>query len=103
MELLCLAAAVAALMGNNRNAFWCPAALADSAWNTNVNKTLGQTDLSGLSYDWYGIRDTTRFSYGINDWGLNINNNPQLGLGGDVDGGFYKGPVKESQILNLQI
>jgi len=36
-------------MGNNRNAFWCPAALADSAWNTNVNKTLGQTDLSGLS------------------------------------------------------
>src|SRR5438045_2651973 len=29
-----------AFMGNNRNAFWCPAALADSAWNTNVNFTL---------------------------------------------------------------
>jgi len=86
-------------MGNNRNAFWCPAALADSAWNTNANKTLGQTALDGLSYDWYGIRDTTRFSYGINDWGLNIDTTPQLGLGGDIDGGFYKGPVKDTQIL----
>jgi prepilin-type N-terminal cleavage/methylation domain-containing protein len=86
-------------MGNNRNAFWCPAALADSAWDTNVNKTLGQTSLDGLSFDRFGIRDTTRFSYGINDWGLNIGYNPQLGLGGDIDGGAYKGPVKESQIL----
>ncbi len=86
-----------ALMGNNRQAFWCPAALADSAWNTNFNATLGHADPNGI-YDWYGISDTSRFSYGINDWGLNINYNPQLGLGGDIDGGFYKGPVKESQI-----
>ena len=71
----------------------------DSAWDTNVNKTLGQTSLDGLSFDRFGIRDTTRFSYGINDWGLNIGYNPQLGLGGDIDGGAYKGPVKESQIL----
>jgi len=88
-----------AFMGNNRNAFWCPAALADSAWNTNVNFTLGHTDLSGTMYDWYGISDTSRFSYGINDWGLDLGANPQLGLGGDIDGGFYKGPVKESQII----
>jgi prepilin-type processing-associated H-X9-DG protein len=88
-----------ALAGNNRNLFWCPAALADSAWNTNLNKTLGQTDPSGLTYDWYGISDTTRFSMGINDWGLNIGNTPQLGLGGDINGGAYKGPVKDSQVL----
>jgi prepilin-type N-terminal cleavage/methylation domain-containing protein len=86
-------------MGNNRAAFHCPAALADSAWDTNVNKTLGQTDLSGTSYDPYGIRNTSRFSYGINDWGLDIGNIPQLGLGGDIDGGFYRGPVKDSQVL----
>jgi prepilin-type N-terminal cleavage/methylation domain-containing protein/prepilin-type processing-associated H-X9-DG protein len=88
-----------AYMGNNRNAFYCPAARPDSAWNTNVNKTLGQTDLSGLSYDWYGIRDTTRFSIGINDWGVFLGASPQLGLGGDIDGGFYHGPVKDSQVL----
>jgi prepilin-type N-terminal cleavage/methylation domain-containing protein len=88
-----------ALMGNNRSAFWCPAALADSAWNTNANKTLGQTDPSGLFYDWYGIKETSRFSYGINDWGLNLLNHPQLGLGGDISGGLTQGPVKDSQIL----
>lgn len=85
--------------GNNRGIFWCPAALASSSWDTNLNKTLGQTDLSGTSYDWFGIRDTSRFSMGINDWGLNIVNVPQLGLGGDIDGGFYRGPVKDTQIL----
>jgi prepilin-type N-terminal cleavage/methylation domain-containing protein/prepilin-type processing-associated H-X9-DG protein len=86
-------------MGNNRNAFWCPAALAKSAWDTNVNTTLGQTDLSGSSLDRFGIRETTRFSYGINDWGLGISATPQLGLGGDIDGGAYKGPVRDSQVL----
>jgi prepilin-type processing-associated H-X9-DG protein len=86
-------------MGNNRNAFWCPAALADSAWNTNLNGTLGQTDLSG-NPDRYGISQATRFSYGINDWGLDIGANPQLGLGGDIDGGFYHGPVRDSQVIS---
>jgi prepilin-type N-terminal cleavage/methylation domain-containing protein/prepilin-type processing-associated H-X9-DG protein len=85
--------------GNNRQIFWCPAAMPESAWDTNVNKTLGQTDLTGTRFDTFGIRDTSRFSYGINDWGLNINFSPQLGLGGDIDGGAYKGPVKESQII----
>jgi len=87
------------LMGNNRNAFSCPAALADSAWNTNVNKTLGQTDPSGLFYDWWGIKETSRFSYGINDWGLDIGAIPQLGLGGDISGGLSRGPVKDSQVI----
>jgi prepilin-type N-terminal cleavage/methylation domain-containing protein len=86
-------------MGNNRKPFWCPAALPESAWDTNANLTLGQTDLSGTRYDFFGIRDTSRFSYGINDWGLNINWNPQLGLGGDIDGGWFRGNVKDAMIL----
>src|ERR1700756_562607 len=34
-------------MGNNRGAFYCPAANINSAWNTNVNKTLGGMDEFG--------------------------------------------------------
>ena len=31
---------------------------------------------------------------------MNINASPQLGLGGDVNGGFYKGPVSESMVVS---
>jgi prepilin-type processing-associated H-X9-DG protein/prepilin-type N-terminal cleavage/methylation domain-containing protein len=87
------------LMGGNRKSFCCPSALAESAWDTNVNKTLGATDLNGVK-DVYGIGQKTRFSLGINDWGLNIGNATQLGLGGDVDGPMYKGPVKDSMVVS---
>ena len=85
------------LMGNNRKAFMCPAALPDTAWDTNVNHTLGGTDQNGV-YDPYGIRETSRFSLGVNDWGINISTKPQLGMGGDINGGWYQGPVKDSQV-----
>ena len=93
-------------MGNNRNAFVCPAALLQAAWDTNVNKTLalvigenGLPDPFGiLSGD--GGNNGTRFSLGYNDWGLNLGNVPQLGLGGDVDGGFTKGPVRSTMVKN---
>jgi prepilin-type N-terminal cleavage/methylation domain-containing protein/prepilin-type processing-associated H-X9-DG protein len=85
------------MMGNNRAAFWCPAALRESAWDTNVNKTLGATGLDGKR-DPFGISERTRFSYGLNDWGLSINAKPQLGLGGDIDGSWYKGPVKDTMV-----
>ena len=97
------------LMGKNRAAFSCPAALPQSWWDTNLNNTLagpaghlvkgednkidpyaimsGQTDNQG-----------SRFSYGYNDWGVSLTANPQLGLGGDVDGTFTKGPVKDSMV-----
>ena len=84
-------------MGNNRGAFLCPAALPEAAWETNINKTLGATDLNN-KYDAFGISQTARFSYGINDWGLNLGANPQLGLGGDIDGGLSQGPVRESRV-----
>ena len=85
------------MMGNNRQAFRCPAALPESAWDTNVNKTLGQTGPDGKR-DPFGISERTRFSLGINDWGINLTAKPQLGLGGDVDGGFFQGVVKDSMV-----
>jgi prepilin-type N-terminal cleavage/methylation domain-containing protein/prepilin-type processing-associated H-X9-DG protein len=85
------------LMGNNRNAFMCPAALLDTAWDTNVNHTLGATDQNGV-YDPYGIRETSRFSYAINDWGIDIAIKPQLGMGGDINGGWYQGPVRDTMV-----
>jgi prepilin-type N-terminal cleavage/methylation domain-containing protein/prepilin-type processing-associated H-X9-DG protein len=87
-----------AYMGNNRKAFSCPAALPESAWDTNVNHTLGATGPDG-TYDPFGISERARFSLAINDWGLGIIAKPQLGLGGDINGGWYQGPVKESMVV----
>ena len=95
---------ILSFMGNNRNAFSCPAALPQSAWDTNLNTTLktvigedGKTDHYGIAT---GGADSqgTRFSLGYNDWGLSLNANPQLGLGGDIDGNFNKGPVRDSMV-----
>jgi prepilin-type N-terminal cleavage/methylation domain-containing protein/prepilin-type processing-associated H-X9-DG protein len=90
---------ILSLMGNNRNAFSCPAAMADAAWDTNYNHTLGGVGENGV-YSAYTVTPSSRFSLGYNDWGLALGFTPQLGLGGDVDGGFYKGPVTDSMIRN---
>jgi prepilin-type N-terminal cleavage/methylation domain-containing protein len=84
-------------MGNNRKAFMCPAALPDTAWDMNINHTLGGTDQNGV-YDPYGIKETSRFSMAINDWGISIAVKPQLGMGGDVNGGWYQGPVRDTSV-----
>jgi prepilin-type N-terminal cleavage/methylation domain-containing protein/prepilin-type processing-associated H-X9-DG protein len=84
-----------ALMGNNRNAFWCPVAALNSAWDTTLNNSLGGTGPNG--YDPYGIKNTARFSYGFNDWGLRDPGPNQLGLGADVD---VVGEIKDSQVRN---
>jgi len=83
-------------LGNNREVFWCPAAQADSKWNTNSNKTFpnGNIDI---------INNRTKFSLGYNDWGIGNNNwatPPQLGLGGDVvrDGRELPSVIKDSQV-----
>lgn len=93
----------------NRDAFFCPAALAQSAWQTNVNLTLagpagvivkgdnGKVDpyaiVSGGS-----ANNGTRFSYGYNDWGVSLSAPQQLGLGGDVNGSNSKGPVTPTMV-----
>jgi prepilin-type N-terminal cleavage/methylation domain-containing protein len=86
------------MMANNRGAFFCPAAPADSAWDTNVNKTLGGIGETGL-YNPFILVLTSRFSFGYNDWGLSLRHTPQLGLGGDVDGPMNRGPVKDSDVV----
>ncbi len=85
-------------MGNNRAAFSCPSAPMSSRWDTAVNKTLGGDNELGV-YDPWIVTPSSQFSFGYNDWGLDINNATQLGLGGDVNGGFYKGPVKDTMIV----
>ena len=89
---------------NDRMAYSCPAAPPDAAWDTNVNLTLGSSQLPG-ALDQYGnpspwlVTYNSRFSIGYNDWGVNLNNVPQLGLGGDTSGGFYQGVVKDSEVV----
>ena len=56
-------------MGNNRKSFWCPAANPDSAWDTTLNRSLGAVGPAANVFDRYGIQNTSRFSYGFNDWG----------------------------------
>ena len=86
------------LMGNNRKAFFCPAAQPDSVWNdTNANKTLMKIIGEDGKPDYYGIKESTRFSLGYNDWGLlNTHSNPVYGMGGDIG----STPVKDSMIRN---
>jgi prepilin-type N-terminal cleavage/methylation domain-containing protein/prepilin-type processing-associated H-X9-DG protein len=86
------------VMGTNRAAFRCPAARADAAWDLSVNKTLGATAPDGR-FDPYGITVGSRFSYAYVDWGLDLGRRPQLGLGGDINGGLYSGPVTESMVV----
>lgn len=86
-------------MGNNRNAFFCPAARPDSAWDTNANPTLagpsGQPKIGEYGkIDNYAILNSTRFSLGYNDWGLKNNSQPIMGMGADTTAGI----VKESNI-----
>jgi len=86
------------LMANSRKAFSCPAAPANSAWDTNLNSTLGGIGENGLP-DPFSITPHSRFSFGYNDWGLAISHIPQLGLGGDVDGAVNRGPVRGTDVL----
>ena len=86
-------------LGTNRAVFHCPAAAANSAWDTNINKTLGGTAPDG-KFDPWAVTSQSRFSLAYNDWGLDLTHKPQLGLGGDIDGGLFQGPVRESMVIS---
>ncbi len=91
-------------MGNNRAVFACPAAPQDSQWDTSVNTTLGGKNEFGV-YDPYTVTPSSRFSIGYNDWGLGQslglgNAAAALGLGGDVDGSFYHGPISDASVVS---
>lgn len=85
-------------LGTNRMVFHCPSADIKSKWDTNVNKTLGATDVTGRR-DPYGVSNTSKFSLGYNDWGLKPPGPNQLGLGGDVDV-TNVGEVRETQVAS---
>src|SRR5579859_7123794 len=89
------------LMGGNRKAFWCPAALLPSTWDTNANTTLQHVVGENGKLDSFGIVTTgggnngSRFSLGYNDWGVDRSNpNVVLGMGADVGAP----PVRESMV-----
>jgi len=93
-------------MGNNRNAFLCPSASMDAAYDRGLNPTLVvMNDPATGVQNTNSVLNTSRFSYGYNDWGLGpVLNGPCLGLGGDVQppGGnprlLSAYLVKESQV-----
>jgi prepilin-type processing-associated H-X9-DG protein len=80
--------------GNNHAVFCCAGAARESWWDTNYNTLLGVTG------DPWAVTPASRFSMAMNDWGISLNANPQLGMGGDVDGGFFKGVVKDTTIVS---
>jgi prepilin-type N-terminal cleavage/methylation domain-containing protein len=90
--------------GNNRKVFCCPAAAPDAAWDTNVNLTIvGGIYITG-AYDPYLITPSCRFSMAYNDWGLGnagslSSPSAALGMGADIDGNFYYGPRKDTDIV----
>jgi len=87
-------------MSSNRQVFYCPSADVKASWNTNVNKTLGAKGPDGV-FDPFGVTSSSKFSLAYNDWGLaDPGASVQLGLGGDINGGFFKGYVKESAVVS---
>jgi prepilin-type N-terminal cleavage/methylation domain-containing protein/prepilin-type processing-associated H-X9-DG protein len=82
-------------MGTNRQVFSCPTATPFSAWDTNINRTLGSVAITGGGRDIWGISETTLFSVGYNDWGAAAAGGTR-GLGGDVD---IFGEIRETQVL----
>jgi prepilin-type N-terminal cleavage/methylation domain-containing protein/prepilin-type processing-associated H-X9-DG protein len=82
------------LMGNNYKAFFCPAARPDSAWDPAANPTVTSVIGEDGALSLYGIKTTTRFSMGYNDWGLKNTFNPPLGMGSDVG----TTPVKDTTV-----
>ncbi|MBL9127160.1 MAG: type II secretion system protein [Verrucomicrobiales bacterium] len=85
-------------MGTNRAVFSCPTATPFSAWDTNMNRTLGAPNIIGGGRDVWGISETTLFSIGYNDWGAAPAGGAR-GLGGDVDVAQFGGELKETQVL----
>ena len=80
--------ALLSMLGDNRKAFHCPAANANSAWDTSLNAAPNGLGASAIppatGWDFHGIGSGTRFSYGYNDWGTMNATIPSLGVGGDM-------------------
>lgn len=94
-------------MGNSRKAYSCPSANLNSAWDPVANNSLktGVNPVTQLP-DTYLISETTRFSYGYNDWGPlpfpgAAPSSPfDRGLGGDVVGLGKPVYIKDTDVKN---
>jgi prepilin-type N-terminal cleavage/methylation domain-containing protein len=80
-------------MANSRAVFCCPAAPIDAQWSITNNKTLGAPG------DPWAVTPNSRFSVGINDWGLGNTSPDSLGLGGDVTGSVAFGKLKDTRVV----
>jgi prepilin-type processing-associated H-X9-DG protein len=89
-------------MGNNRGAFYCPAALQQAAWDTNYNSTIQAIVGEDGKFDYFGIvtgganNNGTRYSLGYNDWGVSRATATVLGMGADVG----TTPVRETTLVS---
>jgi prepilin-type N-terminal cleavage/methylation domain-containing protein len=91
-KVYCWAPRLLSYVNNNRNVYFCPAAMADAAWDPTINTTIVTRLDENNKIDKYAISSGdgtemgTRFSYGYNDWGLREYSPglPGLGMGGDV-------------------
>jgi prepilin-type N-terminal cleavage/methylation domain-containing protein len=94
-------------MAGNRKAYFCPSAIKTSAWDTNENNTLktGMNPVT-LQTDNMLISETTRFSYGYNDWGpypypgASPLSPYDQGLGGDVLGAPRSVYIKDTMVVS---
>ena len=90
-------------MGNNRNAFYCPAALPQSAWDKTNNPTVQTAMGENNKLDPFGIicgddngNLGTRFSLGYNDWGIDRPPGSTITFGMGADAGIT--PVKDTTV-----
>jgi len=94
-------------MAGNRKSYFCPTAIKTSAWDTNVNTTLktGMNPIT-LQTDNMLVSETTRFSYGYNDWGpypypgASPLSPYDEGLGGDVVGAPRSVYIKDTMVTS---
>ena len=100
LEVYVWAPRLLSYVSNNRNVYFCPAAMPDSAWDTNVNKTLQPRLGENGKIDYYAIYsggssdNGSVFSIGYNDWGLS--QALALGMGGDVG----SPPISDATLVN---
>lgn len=82
-------------MDGNLQIFWCP--VNDPAFKWVRNYQSGAKAEYGYEQNERRVTNTTGFSYGYNDWGVQEFTKPHLGLGGWIGHKDY-GEVKESRV-----
>ncbi len=90
--------------GQQSRGVFLPGCAAHRRLGPKINTTLGGVSPVTGIYDSYTVTPNSQFCYGYNDWGLGnatslASPEAALGLGGDVDGGFYHGKMQDSAVV----